>query len=1039
MGPARPDDDLRSALRRLGEGGVRAEEFLDRAADVLASDEPRAPQLAAYALREALTAIVQLGGKAPRGVGAAARDVVDRWRADPEGERLSEAIRGLEAALTGPGPHDARLERVITDRARVPPTRAVSDLLRQFVGALDAANGWLHTGQNPGVAAVTDGYEAACGILRDLFGPISRRLTAMDELATLPEPNAPDVATLKQRLGDERHLHYLFDQTEGPGWFRALRDDELLVPPADRVWTAGPYVARIAESHPDEVRSWLMNLPGDLNAKQVRDALYIARLIKVDTAPLVLHLAKRDLDSLDIRFQVDGVLRALTTEEIDTAAVRSLIHWSLTNTLAEDGSASDTYMAAEQLQLAVGATEGSDPGAWLRMLAHRAREVAEAAGALRMQVMIPLNELSLNARREPLELISAGVLLAAAAGTRAGLPLDDRLERLRVVPEPLASRLVAQHLSEHLPATATEARDFIAGQIATNDRPSPEELALLRRLFADDVPGIEAAVACALGDAPPTLGDEPVSDAAIKAHRWLVAVPESAAPEWHRVDAAITEQVGPASQDGVMLRPGQAFFAGDPSPIGPDELRAMPPLDAAVRVASWRPDPGGSFLDPNVDGLARELRDAIHGDPDRWLAVDPVDLARTLQHPIYISVLVEGLSGHVADANLDAERIVALTELVRSDPWPVEDLGGRRDEPDTSWARAGNAAIHLLGELGAARALHGEIADRAWAQVADAAGKRDDVHAPEEGGESNPLQQAILRPSMRALEEAFRIGDDDEHGPSEQLLSLVEEILGLDGVDGFHGRAVLAPRLPRLRGASPAWFAEREERIFGDAAPDDLGPTTFDLYLEWGRAYGPLLEDQRDRVIDALAGDRGEDATRQLLHGLIWRLPAFDAAAVADALIGAGAATVSGAGHWLGWALAETDEIDHAPVVELWRELLDRKTDADAYHGFGWTAVNDHIDEETWLALMTETATVSAGNLDEPHRVAERAARSAGDPHAATIIARLLEGEPPLWDVRRIGDLGLEVLRATTDTEAATDLRERLLERSVYEAKDEDP
>jgi hypothetical protein len=47
------------------------------------------------------------------------------------------------------------------------------------------------------------------------------------------------VALLRQRLGDERHLLYLFERAEGPGWFRALRDDPLLIPPAEKYWAAG--------------------------------------------------------------------------------------------------------------------------------------------------------------------------------------------------------------------------------------------------------------------------------------------------------------------------------------------------------------------------------------------------------------------------------------------------------------------------------------------------------------------------------------------------------------------------------------------------------------------------------------------------------------------------------------------------------------------------------------------------------------------------------------------------------------------------------
>ena len=116
--------------------------------------------------------------------------------------------------------------------------------------------------------------------------------------------------------------------------------------------------------------------------------------------------------------------------------------------------------------------------------------------------------------------------------------------------------------------------------------------------------------------------------------------------------------------------------------------------------------------------------------------------------------------------------------------------------------------------------------------------------------------------------------------------------------------------------------------------------------------------------------------------------------------------------------------------------MLDRRLDAAAYRGLGWMALNDRLDEGSWLTLTHETAIATVGALEKPDSVAERAARSLADSRAAIIIARLLEDDPPPWDLERIGGRGLEVLRTTTDSEAVADLRERLLERGFYDAKD---
>jgi hypothetical protein len=229
-------------------------------------------------------------------------------------ERLTERIRLLAEVLNGPGPNERRLEQAVAGLTRVAPTRATADLLEQFMTALDEVSDWLHADIAPERTAVAAVYENTCIVLRDLFGPLSLRLPVMDDLVGRREPGPQDVELLKQRLGDERHLIYLFDRAEGPGWFRALRDDPLLLPAPEGPWSAGPYVARIAASDPDDVRARLARLPGDLNARQVGDALRIARIVKVDVTDTVLRLARPHFEL----FQVDVLLREMSPEERET-------------------------------------------------------------------------------------------------------------------------------------------------------------------------------------------------------------------------------------------------------------------------------------------------------------------------------------------------------------------------------------------------------------------------------------------------------------------------------------------------------------------------------------------------------------------------------------------------------------------------------------------------------------------------------------------------------------------------------------------------
>jgi hypothetical protein len=1041
-----PDEPLRKALLRLGDQGDRAQQFLDSAAKHLndPGTDPMATHHAAYALREALTSIVALGGAPPRGMRDAADNVVRRFEtAGTDANPLADSIRKLADVVRGPGPNAVRVERALSGLAGLPPTRASADLITRFIVALDTCNEWTHAPSPRPPPDVVALYEEVTTVLRDLFGPMSERLAAMDDLVGHPAPGPAEVELLRRRLGDERHLLYLFDRADGPGWFRALRDDPLLLPPADKPWVAGAYVARIAHSDPDEVRSWLaQSLPTDVNAKQAAELLRIARLASGDVSDIALALARDHLDSPNVRVQVDALLRELAPELRGTREARSLMQGLLSSTLAERGGSHDAYMAAEQLSLAIAAAQGPNAAAWLKMLAHRARETAEADEPLRLRVLLPLSELTLSGARRPLELASAAVRRAAVAAADAGVPLGERLDLLRIVPQPLADRLVAQHLLDGLPDTDSEARAFISGQVATNVQPSPEELALLRRLL-DDAGSVAASVArdfaVALG-VPPRADDidalasaDDVPADLVRAHRWLVAIPLDATPEWHAADERLGTYLGHASPDGVMMRPPRAGFFGAASPIGPDQLANLSPLQAAQYVAAWRPEQPVSFFGPSAEGLAGTLSEAIGADLDAWLSADPVEIAEALRQPIYIAVFIDALRNNAARVADHAERLVALTELVRSQPWPPDDLGVDPLGPQNTWLRPGDAAIELLGRLGQLDALPKDLADRVWAQLADAFEQRGDTNPNVEDHTHDPLGQAINRPSMRALDVAFAIGARHEV-PDARLLELLDRALTLDGVDGLHARAIVARRLPWLRQTAPDWFAKCSSRIFGSDAPGTLGPATVDLHVEWGAPFRYLLIEQREAIVAALEREHHEDAARHLLHGLLWKVPGFEPAAVADILVAVGDREVSYAGRWLGWELADADlELDIAPALDLWREFLSRPLPRAAYSGFGWMAINPHIDDDDWLTLTEATIRATSGFVDESVDVAERASRAPADPRAARIIAGLLADDPKPWYLQRIGALGLEVLAAATG-DTATELRERLVERGFYEA-----
>jgi hypothetical protein len=80
-------------------------------------------------------------------------------------------------------------------------------------------------------------------------------------------------------------------------------------------------------------------------------------------------------------------------------------------------------------------------------------------------------------------------------------------------------------------------------------------------------------------------------------------------------------------------------------------------------------------IGPSAGGLASTLAEAIAADLDAWLAVDPVQIAETLRQPLYIAILIDTFRNNANRVTDHAERLVTLTELVRAEPWPPDDLG----------------------------------------------------------------------------------------------------------------------------------------------------------------------------------------------------------------------------------------------------------------------------------------------------------------------------------------------------------------------------
>jgi hypothetical protein len=227
--------------------------------------------------------------------------------------------------------------------------------------------------------------------------------------------------------------------------------------------------------------------------------------------------------------------------------------------------------------------------------------------------------------------------------------------------------------------------------------------------------------------------------------------------------------------------------------------------------------------------------------------------------------------------------------------------------------------------------------------------------------------------------------------------------------------------------------------LVGDAAPEHLGPATFDLYLEWGTAYRPLLERHRDLYAVALTRTP-ENARKHILLGLVWKVSGYEAETILAILAGVAPTNVSEAAQWLGFSAAEAHEMPLDAALQFWEASLGAALPAEAYEGFGWFAMIERLDADHWLDLTLRSAQAAGGQLAQAAKVAQRALQLAHDERAIRIVTALLGANLKLWYLEGVGEVGLQMLtrREEETAPARRALREKLLEREFFEARDRD-
>jgi hypothetical protein len=1033
-------DQFLEELRRLGPEGVRAAEMLMAAAEHVERPGIRAGNQIAYCVREALMSLLDMGGKRERLVSDTASRVVgiaDELRRERASqESLLDAVQELAVALEGPGPHIARLQTLIGSLARRPPVRAEADLLDAYKGLLSEVNA-LHA--DVAVDSAVELYSRARVTLARLFGPMTARLEEIDPLTRITEPTEEAGSRLASLAGDPRTLGYFYSRLDGPGWLHALADHPLLQPPEQGPWFAYGYLMTLAKSHPEDVGSWLRSRPSgrELSDHQALLLIAIARAVAGPVTDAVLHLAMDRTGDAGVLHQIAGYLEELPAGEHTSDAVISLVKRALDGVTREGAPADDSYLSAGVLSTALSVARQGQSRRWLGILTAKLA-VACDHYPTEVRSLQAIDGLTLTPDVPVFDQFVASVRDVARLAASAGMPTAERIERLGKLPAPIAGRLIASHLIDTVDLDATAALVLITDEVTHHD-PMPETLKLLGELTERKLPGLDQRMLQALGNPPSAEEVAALDDAAdfprtwTHAFGWLIAMPASVKEVWSAANECVEGRWRQASPNGFLWPEPSVISVPPATAIGVEELAELEPLEAARRIAAWKPT--AERRGATLHDAARELQQVINNEPQRWLAQAPAPILEALRDPMYAERYLNALADHVDELHERVPEILGAVEFAERE-LTRESAPGEFDGY-AGWGNVVSTGIDLISKLAAAGAPLGSDTNRGWELIERAARRREEWSALDEQADAGSFQHAIYRRSMRALGDAFVYAGATTDGGSEPdlLLALLDEALDLEPSDGRHARAIIGRNLAWLASRAPEWTHSRWSRLVGPDAPAGLGPHTFDQYLEWGAPAAALLTEHRD-LYEAAVARVPDHVRRHLLHALIWGLDGYDPAVVLEILAVVGDSQVSEAIQWLAFGAFHQPEMPLEHSIEFLRLALKRDLCASTYAPLGWLSRVERIDSETWLDLTLSAAQAVHRQLDQANHIAERAAKHPHDQRAIRIVAALLDADLKLWYLEDVGRAGLQLLKGHDPaTQAARDeLREQLLRREFFDA-----
>ncbi|MHB1090697.1 MAG: hypothetical protein ACYC0U_06485, partial [Ilumatobacteraceae bacterium] len=749
----------------FGDSGRRAADFLRSAQALRAADSShvqRGPAVLAYCLREAMKAILfpqnqGEGGEwktvSRRVTQAATRYEIARGKpgADEEGALtdLLASVNELEEFHRSPGIHERRLIAIMLSRTGSLPLSEGTKPIREYQELLSRLDRAVHGEVD--AATAEDLWRDTTVTLRRFFMPPELRRAELDLLAGLQYPKSGDLDTLLENLVSPQDLHYFLSQIIDPTWLSLLTGVGILAPPSGSSgWAVFPAVERLKSDHIDDVLSFLEKI-NEMYGGDAQQAWHIGRaaielgdvgvalVVKIvrehPTAPAIAHLGIRATKTADASSSVIEDLADILLNE--NAWKVGVPHHFVCERLVLGIEAHNWRRRIELVTFKLQTVRDDD----LRFFKYqRAGSISEPP-AIQEQSRFK---------------ILLGALVSGLERARSFAGTGDLIHSIAGPSSEITERVEAWLLSKAFDVHPPQMIDFIAAAIVSRS-PTGDDLRLVDHILELDTGVLKfGSWVESLGSPPGSseitsaLRENAVPENWLRAFEWIRVLPAPTVATWSTATAVLAERFGPPDRR-ILETIEQSSVSYGHSPIELDTLRAVSVTDACGLISRWRPN-GSDWL-ASARELARVLTTLVKESPEVWTS-QPLEIARTLHHPIYISHYLQGLTAAGWPESGDLQQILNVVALVKAEPWVAEVIESDDFRYDADWRGATQSSVEFLKKLADQAIDLGGRHDDIWDFLASATRDRSKPSAPV-SGERDPMDTAINRSCTRAFEAAL--------------------------------------------------------------------------------------------------------------------------------------------------------------------------------------------------------------------------------------------------------------------------------------------